>query len=157
METNNQKPSFYVVRDDLLHPLVNGNKARKLDGLLPLIEDHSVTDIVTVSCAERGLRSHLLLRGEQPEIPTGYNLISTLYGNAIYVPRSLYAMREEMLSKHANLVAGSSGSVVWLSDILEASLATQVSGKSNCKRLDAHKCAENSRRVVIVNEGAGDA
>lgn len=39
-------PSFYVVRDDLLHPLVNGNKARKLDGLLPLLEDNSVTDVV---------------------------------------------------------------------------------------------------------------
>lgn len=38
--------SFYVVRDDLLHPLVNGNKARKLDGLLPLLKDHLVTDVV---------------------------------------------------------------------------------------------------------------
>ena len=31
---NDQNPSFYIVRDDLLHPFVNGNKARKLDGLL---------------------------------------------------------------------------------------------------------------------------
>lgn len=46
MEKNNHQSSFYVVRDDLLHPLVNGNKARKLDGLLPLVEDHSVTDVV---------------------------------------------------------------------------------------------------------------
>lgn len=38
--------SFYVVRDDLLHPLINGNKARKLDAVLPLLEDHSVTDVV---------------------------------------------------------------------------------------------------------------
>lgn len=37
---------FYVVRDDLLHPLVNGNKARKMDALLPLLEDHIVTDLV---------------------------------------------------------------------------------------------------------------
>lgn len=43
---NRQDPSFYVVRDDLLHPLVNGNKARKLDALLPLLEDCSVTDVV---------------------------------------------------------------------------------------------------------------
>uniref|UniRef100_A0A2P2QN75 Uncharacterized protein n=1 Tax=Rhizophora mucronata TaxID=61149 RepID=A0A2P2QN75_RHIMU len=39
-------PSFFVVRDDLLHPYVNGNKARKLDALLPLLLDHSVTDVV---------------------------------------------------------------------------------------------------------------
>ncbi|GKA83398.1 nucleotide-binding alpha-beta plait domain-containing protein [Tanacetum coccineum] len=39
--------SFYIVRDDLLHPLVNvnGNKARELDALLPLVEDHLGTDV----------------------------------------------------------------------------------------------------------------
>lgn len=47
MEKNNEKPSFYIVRDDLLHPLVNGNKARKLDGLFPLLDDYSVTEIVS--------------------------------------------------------------------------------------------------------------
>ncbi|KAK9276038.1 hypothetical protein L1049_005569 [Liquidambar formosana] len=171
MENNNQEPSFYVVRDDLLHPLVNGNKARKLDALLPLVEDHSVTDVVTcggcqsahaaavaVSCAERGLKSHLLLRGEQPEILTGYNLISTIYGNVTYVPRSLYSKREEMLMRHADLVAGSSGSIVWFSDILEASFTNQEYGKLNFKSMDAHRSAGKvPRKVVIVNEGAGDA
>lgn len=39
-------PSFYVVRDDLLHPLVNGNKARKLDALLPILQQYSATDVV---------------------------------------------------------------------------------------------------------------
>ncbi|KAI3931454.1 hypothetical protein MKX01_040371 [Papaver californicum] len=29
-----------------------------------------------------------------------------MYGNAIYVPRSLYGKREEMLSEYADLVAG---------------------------------------------------
>lgn len=43
---NEQRKYFYVVRDDLLHPLVNGNKARKLDGLLPLLQHYSVTDVV---------------------------------------------------------------------------------------------------------------
>ncbi|KAI8006938.1 hypothetical protein LOK49_LG07G02602 [Camellia lanceoleosa] len=71
--------------------------------------------------------------------------------------RSLYAKREEMLAKHANLVAGGSRSVVWLSDILEASLTTQIFGKSNCERLDVHRYVESLKRVVIVNEGAGDA
>ena len=45
-EMKKQGNYFYVVRDDLLHPLINGNKARKLDGLIPLIEDYSVTDVV---------------------------------------------------------------------------------------------------------------
>lgn len=38
--------AFYVVRDDLLHPLINGNKARKLDAVLPLLSEHSITDLV---------------------------------------------------------------------------------------------------------------
>ncbi|KAG6654889.1 hypothetical protein CIPAW_05G176800 [Carya illinoinensis] len=168
---DDQNPSFYIVRDDLLHPLVNGNKARKLDGLLPLIEDHSVSDVVTcggcqsahaaavaVSCAERGLKSHLLLRGEQPEILTGYNLISTLYGNVTYVPRSLYADRDKMLKSHADLVAGNSGYVVRFNDILEAAFTTQSSSTSDFIQMDANRSAENHpRKVVIVNEGAGDA
>ncbi|KAG6654888.1 hypothetical protein CIPAW_05G176800 [Carya illinoinensis] len=164
---DDQNPSFYIVRDDLLHPLVNGNKARKLDGLLPLIEDHSVTcggcqsahaAAVAVSCAERGLKSHLLLRGEQPEILTGYNLISTLYGNVTYVPRSLYADRDKMLKSHADLVAGNSGYVVRFNDILEAAFTTQSSSTSDFIQMDANRSAENHpRKVVIVNEGAGDA
>ncbi|CAH8266772.1 unnamed protein product [Arabidopsis lyrata] len=141
MSKSKQDSSFYILRDDLLHPLVNGNKARKLDALLPLLEDHKVTDLVTcggcqsahtaavaVSCAERGLRSHLLLRGEQPDVLTGYNLVSTMYGNVQYIPRSRYANREEMLRSHAAMVAGEDGSVLWAKDI-----------------------------VLILNEGAGDA
>ncbi|KAJ0230592.1 D-cysteine desulfhydrase 2 [Hirschfeldia incana] len=144
--------SFYILRDDLLHPLVNGNKARKLDALLPLLTDRKVTDLVTcggcqsahtaavaVSCAERGVRSHLLLRGEQPEVLTGYNLVSTMYGNVEYVPRSRYANREEMLRSHADLVAGEDGSVLWASD------------------LEGVDSKASPRKVLIVNEGAGDA
>ncbi|ESR51430.1 hypothetical protein CICLE_v10031545mg [Citrus x clementina] len=162
---------FYVVRDDLLHPLVNGNKARKMDALLPLLEDHIVTDLVTcggcqsahatavaVSCAERGLKSHLLLRGEQPQILTGYNLISTIYGKVTYVPRTHYAHRIEMLKSYANLVAGNNGDVVWCNEIFEASLTAQKSRASCLGQMDAHKGIDNcQKKVLIVNEGAGDA
>uniref|UniRef100_A0A453FB24 Tryptophan synthase beta chain-like PALP domain-containing protein n=1 Tax=Aegilops tauschii subsp. strangulata TaxID=200361 RepID=A0A453FB24_AEGTS len=40
-------PRFDVVRDDLLHPLANGNKARKLDALLPLLRRRGATDVIT--------------------------------------------------------------------------------------------------------------
>ncbi|XP_016900174.1 D-cysteine desulfhydrase 2, mitochondrial isoform X3 [Cucumis melo] len=149
--TDNSNQSFYIVRDDLLHPLINGNKARKLDGVLPLIEDNSVTDVVTcggcqsahAAATERGLRSHLLLRGEQPEFLTGYNLMSTIYGNVTYVPRSIYANREKVLKSQADLVAGNSGSVLWFDDILSTSLGKQP--------------RSYGRRVIVINEGAGDA
>lgn len=47
IEKINHFSSFYVVRDDLLHPLVNGNKSRKLDALLPVLEDNAVTGVVS--------------------------------------------------------------------------------------------------------------
>ncbi|ESQ32871.1 hypothetical protein EUTSA_v10004274mg [Eutrema salsugineum] len=161
----NQESSFYIMRDDLLHPLVNGNKARKLDALLPLLQDHKVTDLVTcggcqsahtaavaVSCAERGIRSHLLLRGEQPDVLTGYNLVSTMYGNVEYIPRSRYANREQMLKTHADLVAGEDGSVLWAKDIVEDLEAMDVA-----KMDDFSTSKASPRKVLIVNEGAGDA
>ncbi|KAK3165162.1 hypothetical protein QOZ80_1AG0029720 [Eleusine coracana subsp. coracana] len=81
-------PRFHVVRDDLLHPLANGNKARKLDALLPLLRRRGATDIVTcggcqsahaaavaVHCAEQGIRPHILMRGEQLDVPTGLQVL----------------------------------------------------------------------------------
>ncbi|XP_019249356.1 PREDICTED: D-cysteine desulfhydrase 2, mitochondrial isoform X2 [Nicotiana attenuata] len=117
--------------------------------MLQLLVRHATA----VSCAERGLKSHLLLRGEQPATLTGYNLISTLYGNVRYVPRSLYARREEMLLKHAGLVAGNDGLVFSLAD-LEASLSS-----NGCSEHSSHVNAltKSSKKVVVVNEGAGDA
>ncbi|CAA0814112.1 D-cysteine desulfhydrase 2- mitochondrial [Striga hermonthica] len=169
MSKMNQSPSFYVVRDDLLHPLVNGNKARKLDALLPLLEDNAVTDVVTcggcqsahttavaVSCAERGIKSHLLLRGEEPETLTGYNLVSKLYGNVVYVPRSAYAQRRQMLERHAESVAGCNGSVLWLNDIMNYSCKSDAVEGESSSHVDRFKCPQKSKKVVVINEGAGD-
>ncbi|KAF7037331.1 hypothetical protein CFC21_047728 [Triticum aestivum] len=151
-------PRFDVVRDDLLHPLANGNKARKLDALLPLLRRRGATDVITcggcqsahaaavaVHCAEWGIRPHLLLRGEQLDVPTGYNLISLMFGNVTYASRSVYAHRDEMLYEHAKKVAGNSGTVLWADDIVRDNLA-----------VDEETVLENdSRRVVIIKEGAG--
>ncbi|KAL3501097.1 hypothetical protein ACH5RR_035546 [Cinchona calisaya] len=166
---NLRQPLFYVVRDDLLHPLVNGNKARKLDALLPLLEDYSVTDVVTcggcqsahaaavaISCAERGLKTHLLLRGEQPETLTGYAMLSTFYGNVTYIERSLYARREDMLARHANFIAGSKGSIEWLNDLLESAFIHNAYGKQSLLQMGGSRVTRN-KKVVIISEGAGDA
>lgn len=59
-----------------------------------------------------------------------------------------------MLKGHADYVAGSSGNVIWLDEILEASW-TQKCLNSNFVQKDAHR-SDLSRNVVIVNEGAGD-
>uniref|UniRef100_A0A0E0FRN6 Uncharacterized protein n=1 Tax=Oryza nivara TaxID=4536 RepID=A0A0E0FRN6_ORYNI len=175
------RPRFEVVRDDLLHPLANGNKARKLDALLPLLRRRGATDVVrahrciplhpalitscfsnlmvtcggcqsahaaatAVHCAEWGMRPHILLRGEQPDIPTGYNLISLMFGNVAYASRSVYAHRDEMLYNHARKVAGTGGTVLWADDISKEDFVLD----------EDNGCEIGSRRVVIIKEGAGD-
>ncbi|RWW18681.1 hypothetical protein GW17_00017319 [Ensete ventricosum] len=134
-------PSFYLIRDDLLHPLVNGNKARKLDALVPLLRRYSATDL--------------------PEVPTGYNLVSLMYGSVSYVERSAYARREEMLLKHAESVAGGEGDVLWVDDILKKNSSGLNLEESDSMPMDGRgdplsECSSETslRRVVIVNEGA---
>ncbi|KAL6614680.1 hypothetical protein ACP70R_036950 [Stipagrostis hirtigluma subsp. patula] len=149
--------TFDVVRDDLLHPLANGNKARKLDALLPLLRRRGATDVVTcggcqsshaaaiaVHCAEWGIRPHILLRGEQLDVATGYNLISLMFGNVTYASRSVYAQRDEMLYEHAVKVAGTNGTVMWTDDTIGEDPVVHEEGVRG----------NGSRRVVIVKEGA---
>lgn len=119
------------------------------------------TDFIlsAVLCAERGLRSHLLLRGEQPELLTGYNLISTIYGNVTYVPRAIYANREKMLKSQADLVAGSSDGIIWFDDIFPSSLKKQACS-TNSVQIDydfSRRARKHGRKVIVINEGAGDA
>uniref|UniRef100_A0A1J3HGZ4 D-cysteine desulfhydrase 2, mitochondrial n=1 Tax=Noccaea caerulescens TaxID=107243 RepID=A0A1J3HGZ4_NOCCA len=109
----------------------------------------SCLHLAAVSCAERGVRSHLLLRGEQPEILTGYNLVSTMYGDVQYIPRTRYANREEMLRTHADFVAGEDGSVLWAKDIIEA--------MDDAKKDDLSSSQTSPRKVLVLSEGAGDA
>ena len=38
--------TFQVIQDDLLHPVLGGNKLRKLDALLPALQESGTTDVV---------------------------------------------------------------------------------------------------------------
>lgn len=116
-----QSSQLWVLRDDLLHPLISGNKLRKLDGLWgDLLCREQPTDIVTCGglhsahtlavaslCAERGLRSHILIRG----IPaagtegkiTGNWLLTALSASTIkYVSHDAYADRTALLEGYRN-------------------------------------------------------
>lgn len=105
---------FLILRDDLLHPWASGNKLRKLDRLLPRFIEQGVTDILTLGgmqsahcaavaalCAERGVRAHVLLRGEPPEVCTGNTLITTMFAASVtWVSRDDYADRDALLARH---------------------------------------------------------
>lgn len=76
--------------------------------------------------------------------------MSTIYGNVTYVPRTIYANREDMLKSYAKSVAGNHGSVHWFSDIIQAS--------SNFMQMDVSTSEGNHlQKILIVNEGAGDS
>lgn len=103
------------------------------------------TYVSAVHCAEWGIRPHILLRGERLDVPTGYNLISLMFGNVTYASRSLYAQRDEMLYEHAIKVAGCSGTVMWADEVIGKDLG--VDGDTTD--------GNGPRRVMIVKEGAG--
>ena len=58
------------------------------------------TAAVAAACAERGMRAHLLIRGERPAVITGYHLYTRMLGQVTYVARSEYADRRGMMTRH---------------------------------------------------------
>jgi len=103
--------------------------------------------LAAVACAEVGMKAHLLLRGERPAIPTGYNLVAGMHGHVSYIPRSVYADRQAMLHNYAmQVAAGDPSCVVSLHSQLSTGRRMVGSGVEN----------RNKKRVAIVNEGAGD-
>lgn len=37
---------LHIIQDDLLHPILGGNKLRKLDALMPALANAGITDLV---------------------------------------------------------------------------------------------------------------
>lgn len=100
-----------ILRDDLLDPLCGGNKLRKLDAWWPRLVREGITDVVTCGgaqssfatavallAARHGQRAHLALRGEPPEVLSGYAFWSSYLGHVHWVDRDRYADRDRMLN-----------------------------------------------------------
>ena len=80
---------------------------------IPLFTPSLPPSTTAVCCAERGLSSHLLLRGEPPPSLTGNALVSAMFGSPRFTPRHVYAQRDAMLASAAVEVAGKEGRVVF--------------------------------------------
>ncbi len=72
---------LWVKRDDLIHPIISGNKARKLQAFLMAIEVNKPSAILSMGgnrsnflhalayiCYSRGIACHALIRGHQPKV-----------------------------------------------------------------------------------------
>lgn len=146
--------SFTVIRDDLLHPFLGGNKLRKLDGLWAQLA--GATDVVScgglqsahtvavaAACAQHGKRCHLLVRGERPAVPTGHHLYARLFAHRIqYVSRAEYADRDGMLAAYVQQLQ------------LQRSQAQQQGGQSGLGSTNESRTAANSSHEAATAAAA---
>jgi D-cysteine desulfhydrase len=86
-------------RDDISVIGLGGNKVRKLDLILGGAIRSGITDVITIgglqsnhcrltaaACARLGLRSHVLLRGDNPSTPRAGNLLlDELFGASVHI------------------------------------------------------------------------
>ncbi|WP_406665832.1 1-aminocyclopropane-1-carboxylate deaminase/D-cysteine desulfhydrase [Gallaecimonas sp. GXIMD1310] len=102
-----QNCRLWVKRDDLLHPLISGNKWRKLQQPLARAKAQHCPGIVSLggphsnhllalaaACQARGLASHGIVRGHQQQTPT-LQKVQTLGMTLSFVSRQYYRQRHE--------------------------------------------------------------
>lgn len=96
-------PKIWIKRDDLTGTALTGNKVRKLEFVLADAQTESADVLITCGgvqsnhcrttaliAAQHGLQSHLVLRGEKPEVLDGNTLLASLAGAKL----SFYGPRE---------------------------------------------------------------
>lgn len=118
--------TIYCKRDDLTGSALSGNKVRKLEFLLAAAIDGGHGGVLTcggeqsnharataLAAARLGLRTHLLLRTQDPENPPpneGNILLSRLAGATIeWIDADAYARRDELMNERAEALAGEHG------------------------------------------------
>jgi D-cysteine desulfhydrase len=109
-------PEIYLKRDDLTGFALSGNKVRKLEFVVADALRHGATVLITcggthsnharataVAAARLGLKCHLVLRGEPPEVYDGNTLIAKLVGAemSFITPEQYYAHRDEIMAEKA--------------------------------------------------------
>ncbi len=108
-----------IKRDDLTGCALSGNKARKLEFLLAEAQRQKSTILLTcgglqsnharamaVAGASLGMKSLLVLRGEQPPLPEGNLLLDLLVGTQIkYISKEEYAQAPRIMAELAQALS----------------------------------------------------
>jgi 1-aminocyclopropane-1-carboxylate deaminase len=95
---------LHIKRDDLIHPIISGNKWRKLSGVFAHYSSQAYSSLVTyggaysnhlvataASCAAMGLVCKGVIRGEEPKALNPVLIMCKLYGmNLRFVSREAY-------------------------------------------------------------------
>jgi 1-aminocyclopropane-1-carboxylate deaminase len=104
--------SVFIKRDDLIHPLISGNKWRKLKYILQKAAEENKNHLVTfggaysnhllataAAAAKFGFKSTGIVRGEEVENDTLF--LCRLHGmNLIFVDRESYRDKESLFNKY---------------------------------------------------------
>lgn len=104
---------IYIKRDDLLHPIVSGNKWRKLKYSLAELKNQGLNELATfggaysnhmvaTACAgaSLGIKTHCFIRGHEP-MDSHYLSLAKLYGmNLIQVSREEYKDKNALFAKY---------------------------------------------------------
>ncbi len=110
---------LWVKRDDLTGMPLSGNKVRKLEFLVAEAQRRGARVLVTcgavgsnharataVAAARLGLESHLLLRGEEGDMPDGNLLIDRLLGaGTTFIPHDAWKDRDRLMEEIATRLA----------------------------------------------------
>ncbi|HAY89603.1 MAG TPA: 1-aminocyclopropane-1-carboxylate deaminase [Bacteroidetes bacterium] len=118
-------------RDDLIHPIISGNKWRKLAGVFAHYPKESFTQLTTyggaysnhlvataAACAALGIRCAGIIRGEEPKVWNPVLKMCQLYGmNLQFVSRETY--------KKSNRTEGIVGDVLYVPEGGASKLGTK--------------------------------
>lgn len=113
--TSNGPLDLWIKRDDLTGAALSGNKVRKLEFLAADAKAKGADTLVTcgavnsnharataVVAGRLGMRSHLLLRGEEPALPTGNLLLDRILGAAVtFIPPDAWPERDARMAEIA--------------------------------------------------------
>lgn len=105
-------PNLYIKRDDHTGMEISGNKVRKLEYSVKEALDNGCNTLITCGAvqsnhcrataavsANLGLKVHLVLRGEEPEVPDGNLLLDKLLGAELH-----FVSREEYQKNSLNIL-----------------------------------------------------
>jgi len=102
---------IWIKRDDLIHPIVSGNKWRKLKYLIAHCQENNIYQIITYGgaysnhsiatacvCSLYNIKCSIIIRGEKPAIDNHYTLLLKAFeAELTYVSRELYKHKEDAL------------------------------------------------------------
>jgi len=110
-QISNDINEIWLKRDDLIHPIVSGNKWRKLKYIIEDCLEKKIGHIITYGgaysnhaiatacvCSNYNIKCTIIIRGEEPKEPNHYTLLLIAFNaELVYVSRADYKDKTQIL------------------------------------------------------------